>query len=67
MCVLFPKYIDEINVLLPVFQEGCSKTALESPSCSVVIGDLDAKCNNCWTGGTNNYIGLELYNLSTLL
>ena len=41
--------------------------ALESPTCSFVLGDINAKCTNWWVNGVNNLCGLELYTLSSLL
>ena len=40
---------------------------MESPLCSFVTGDLNAKYTNWWKEGTNNLGGLELYNMTTLL
>ena len=59
--------IDEKNVSLSGFEETCSRIALESPTCSFVLGDLNAKCTNWWTNGISNPCGLELYNTSNLL
>ena len=58
---------DEVNTFISNFEQVCSNIALESPYCSIIVGDLNAKCTNWWTRGTNNLCGLELYNLSTLL
>ena len=58
---------DEIDIFMTGFEQICSSIALESPFCSVIVGDLNAKCSNWWTNGTNNPCGLELYNLTTLL
>ena len=58
---------DEIDHYLSCFEQVCSSLASESPFCSVIIGDLNAKCTNWWNRGTNNHCGLELYNISTLL
>ena len=58
---------DEVDLFLSGFEQVCSSIALESPFCSVIVGDLNAKCTNWWSTGTNNSCGIELYNLSTLL
>ena len=59
---------DEIdNLYLYGFERICDSIALESPFCSFIVGDLNAKCTNWWTRGANNLCGTELYNLSTLL
>ena len=58
---------DETNIFLTGFDQICSSIARESPMCSFVIGDLNAKCSNWWTEGRNNVCGLELHNMSTLL
>ena len=58
---------DETNVFLSGFEQTCSSIALESPLCSFVIGDINAKCTNWWKEGSNNLCGLELHNLATLL
>ena len=58
---------DELNVFPSGFEQICSSIALESPLCSFITGDLNAKCSNWWKDGTTNRCGLELHNLSTLL
>ena len=58
---------DELTVFLSGFEQTCSSIALESPLCSFITGDLNAKCSNWWKDGTSNPCGLELHNLSTLL
>ena len=54
---------DETNVLLSGFEQICSNIALESPTCSIVIGDLNAKCTNWCPTGISNPCGLELYTI----
>ena len=58
---------DEIDKFLYGFEQICDSIALESPFCSFIAGDLNAKCTNWWLRGTNNLCGTGLYNLSTLL
>ena len=58
---------DETEQFLLGFEQMCSSIALESPFCSIIIGDLNAKCTNWWTQGTNNTCGLQLYDLTTIL
>ena len=58
---------DEFDLFLSGFEQVSSSIASESPFCSVIVGDFNAKCSNWWTCGTNNHGGNELYNLSTLL
>ena len=58
---------DELENFLSELERTCSSIALESPLCSFVTGDLNAKCTNWWDDGTNNNCGLELYTMSTLL
>ena len=57
----------ETDIFLSGLEQICSSIALESPLCSFVIGDLNAKCTNWWKEGTSNLCDLELYNLTTLL
>ena len=59
--------VDEVENFLYGFERICTSISLESPFCSFIIGDLNAKCTNWWTRGTSNICGTELYNLSTLL
>ena len=58
---------DERNVFLSGLEQIGSSIALESPICSFVIGDLNAKCTHWWPEGTSNACGLELHNISSLL
>ena len=58
---------NETNIFLSGLEQTCSSIALESPLCSFVIGDLNAKSTNWWKEGTNNLCGSELYNITTLL
>ena len=57
---------DEMHTFLNGFEQICNSIALESPYCSFILGDLNAKNTNWWPGGTNNTCGIELYNLNTL-
>ena len=57
--------VDEMDSFLSGFEQTCSSIALESPLCSFITGDLNAKCTNWWVDGTNNPCGLELYTMST--
>lgn len=59
--------VEETYIFTSGLEKICSDIALESPKCSIVIGDLNAKCTNWWSDGSNNLCGTELYNLSTLL
>ena len=59
--------VDEMESFLSDFEQTCSSIALESPLCSFVTEDLNAKCTNWWIDGTDNRCGLELYTMSTLL
>ena len=58
---------DEVDIFLSGFEQTCSNIALESPLCSFITGDLNAKCTNWWNEGSSNPCGLELYNITTLL
>ena len=58
---------DETNIFISGLEQTCSSIDLESPLCSFVIGDLNAKCSNWWKDGINNPCGLELHNMTTLL
>ena len=58
---------DETNIFISGLEPTCSSIYLESPLCSFVIGDLNAKCSNWWKDGINNPFGLELHNMTTLL
>ena len=58
---------DETTNFITGFEQTCSSIALESPICSFVIGDLNAKCTNWWAEGIDNLCGLELHKVSTLL
>ena len=58
---------DETNALLSGLEQTWYNIALESPTCSFVPGDVNAKCSNWWANGVNNLCGLELYTLSSLL
>ena len=58
---------EETDIFLSTFEQTCSSIALESPLSILVTGDMNAKCTNWWKNGTNNFCGLELYNISTLL
>ena len=58
---------DERNVFLSGPEQIGSSIALQSPICSFVIGDLNAKCTHWWPEGTSNACGLELHNISSLL
>ena len=58
---------DDLDIFLSGFEQTCSSIALESPLCSFITGDLNAKCTNWWKEGTNNLCGMELHNMTTLL
>ena len=58
---------DESNAFLSGLEQTWCNIALESPTCSFVLGDINAKCTNWWANGVNNLCGLELYTLSSLL
>ena len=55
----------EMNDFLSGFEQICSDISLESPNCSIVIGDLNAKSKNWWPDGGDNTCGIELFALST--
>ena len=59
--------IDDTDSFLSNFEQICSRIALESPKCSVLIGDFNAKCTNWWPEGEDNYCGTELHSLSNIL
>ena len=58
---------DDMEMFLTGFEQICSDIALESPACSLVIGDFNAKCTSWWYDGENNPCGLELQLLSNIL
>ena len=47
-------------------EETLSNLNLESPFCSVVLGDFNARCNKWFSGDINTHAGLELDNLFSL-
>ena len=57
---------DETGIFLSGLEQTCSSIALESPLCSFVIGDLNAKCTNWWKEQIIS-VAWKLYNLTTLL
>ena len=58
---------DEIEVFLSNFEQVCSSIALESPKCSIILGDFNAKSTTWWPEGEDNYCGTELYSISNIL
>ena len=56
---------DELSDFLSDFEQICSNIALETPACSIFLGDFNAKCTNWWPDNENNPCGLELFTLST--
>ena len=58
---------DETYDFLYEIDQTWSKIANETPTCSFVLGDLNAKCTNWWSNGSNNSCGQDLYTLSSLL
>ena len=59
--------LEEFNDFCIGFESICTNIALESPFCSFIFGDFNAKCTNWWSSGVNNHNGLELDILSTFL
>ena len=59
--------LEEFNNFCIGFESICTNIALESPFCSFIFGDFNAKCTNWWSSGVNNLNGMELDNLSTFL
>ena len=57
----------ETNASLSGLEQTWCNIAMESPTCSFVLGDINAKCTNWWANGVNNLCGLEFYTLSSLL
>ena len=58
---------EETNAFLSRLEQIWRNIVLESPTCSFVLGDINAKCTNWWANGINNPCGIELYTLSRLL
>ena len=58
---------DETDAFLSGIDQTWSSIAMESPTCSLVLGDMNAKCTNWWATGINNPCGLELFTISSLL
>ena len=59
--------LEETNNFLHGFEQTCSCIALESPLCSFIIGDLNAKSTNWWPNGNSNPCGMELFDLTNIL
>ena len=57
---------DEFDIFCDGLEATFSNLNLESPFCSIVLGDFNAKCNKWWFGDTNDHCGLELDSLSSL-
>ena len=58
---------DEVITFLLNFETTCSNIAQESPLCSIIVGDFNAKNKMWWPFGDNNFCGVELANLSSVL
>ena len=58
---------EETNAFLYRLEQTWCNIALESPTCSFLLGDINAKCTNWWVNGINNPCGMELYTLSSLV
>ena len=56
----------EFNILVDDLENILSKISLESPLISVVLGDLNAKCDKWLSTDTNNIPGVELDKLFSL-
>ena len=48
------QYADEMKDFLSGLEQTCTSIALESPLCSCIVGDFNAKTTNWWPRGTNN-------------
>ena len=59
--------LDEADNFIFGFEQICNSIAQESPICSFVVGDFNAKCSNWWHEGTSNPCGSELFTISNLL
>ena len=55
---------DETNAFLSGLEQTWCNIALESPTCSFVLGYINAKCTNWWANGVNmawNCIRYQIY------
>ena len=58
---------DETDIFLSGLEQIWSSIALESPTCSVLLGYLNAQSTNWWDNRINNQCGLKLFTISCLL
>ena len=54
----FENFCTDFNLLLTSINN-------ENPSCSVVLGDFNAKCSKWWPGNKENLEGREIYSLTS--
>ena len=58
---------EEFNNFCSDLETTLTNISLESPLCSFIFGDFNAKCTKWWSDGIDNTCGLELDTLTTLL
>ena len=57
--------IEDFDELCTAFEDTLSKINLETPLCSVVLGDFNGKCSSWWAGDTDDACGIELNTLTS--
>ena len=57
---------EQISVFCSGLETTFNNIILESPTCSFVIGDFNAKCSMWWFDGISNLCGLELNDLCSI-